>query len=82
VFNSSKVINRYKMSHGKEKSYNERTGNSERVRNHTKKVGKQDCKEKIKEYNEVLLFADVEVLFCDRAYQLVQNAKREIVVIC
>lgn len=50
------------MSHSKEEGYDKRTRNSKGVRYHTEQVSKKNCKEKVKQYNEVLLFADIQVL--------------------
>jgi len=41
------VVNRNKMRHGKEEGYDKRAGDREGVGDHTKKVSKQNGKEKI-----------------------------------
>ncbi len=68
MFHSSKVVNCNKVRHSKEKSDNKGTGDGKRVRDHTEKVRKKNGKEEVKQDSKVLLFANVKVLFYDRAY--------------
>lgn len=69
------------MSHSKEEGYDKRTRNSKGVRYHTEQVSKKNCKEKVKQYNEVLLLADIQVLFYNGLDKLVEYAKCKVVVI-
>ena len=61
------MIDRNKVHHRKEESYNERAGNCEGEWDHTYKISKQNGKEKVEQYSEVLLFANVKIFFNNRA---------------
>lgn len=69
------------MGHSKEEGYDKRTRNSKGVRDHTEQVSKKNRKEKVKQDNEVLLFADIKILLYNRLDELVKYAKSKVVVI-